>query len=122
MMLYRPFLHYVAPKCASKNTDKRAYACASACISVCRNIVHITSEMKRRGLLGGAYWFTPYTTFFAILTLIYFMLENPDNPTSQELLRDANEGRETLAQLAQRSMAADRCTVTLSVSRSTPQI
>ena len=115
MILYRPFLHYVAKSYHSKSVDKRSYACAAACVSVSRNIIHITSEMKRRGLLIGAYWFTMYTTFFAILALVFFILENPDSATSQDILRDALEGREVLASLAKRSMAADRCTVTLTV-------
>lgn len=75
--------------------------------------------MKRQKLLIGAYWFTMYTTYFAILSLVFFALENPDTPTTQAILRDANEGKETLAQLAKRSMAADRCTATLSVSSHT---
>ncbi|KAK8199040.1 fungal transcriptional regulatory protein [Phyllosticta capitalensis] len=113
MMLYRPFLHYVSksPNCSS--LDKRAYACASACISVSRNIIHITMEMKKRDMLNGAYWFTMYTTFFAIMTLIYFALENPESPTSREVLKEAYEGKEVLESLAKRSMAADRCTRTL---------
>jgi hypothetical protein len=115
MMLYRPFLHYVSQTCRSKGVDQRAFACASACVSVSRNIVHITAEMKRQGLLIGAHWFSMYTTFFAILSLVYFALENHENPTSNDVLRDAIEGKEVLAQLAKRSMAADRCTATLKV-------
>ena len=115
MMLYRPFLHYVSQSYHLGNVDKRSYACAAACVSVSRNVIHITVEMKRRGLLVGAYWFTMYTTFFAILSLIYFVLENPDSKTRDAILRDANEGKEVLASLAQRSMAADRCTQTLAV-------
>lgn len=118
MVLYRPFLHYVSQTCKSNIVDKRAYACAAACVSVSRNIIHITTEMKKRGLLIGAYWFTMYTTFFAILSLVYFVLENPDTAASQDVLRDINEGKETLQQLAKRSMAADRCTATLVVCRS----
>jgi hypothetical protein len=95
--------------------DKRSFACAAACISVARNIVHITSEMKRRGLLVGAYWFVMYTTFFAIVSLVYFVMENPNSPTGQEILKDAEEGRDTLASLAKRSMAADRCSMSLAV-------
>lgn len=117
MMLYRPFLHYVSQTCKSKTVDQRAFACASACVSVSRNIVHITMEMKRQGLLIGAYWFSMYTTFFAILSLVFYALENHDTTTSNEVLRDAMEGKEVLAQLAKRSMAADRCTETLKVSR-----
>lgn len=61
-MLYRPFLHYVSEKgCAGRTIDERSYACAAACVSVSRNIVHITAEMKKRGLLVGAYWFTVST-------------------------------------------------------------
>lgn len=115
MMLYRPFVHYVSksPNCAS--LDKRAYACASACISVSRNIIHITAEMKKRGMLNGCYWFTMYTTFFSIMTLVYFALENPESPTSQDVLKEAYEGKDVLEGLAKRSMAADRCTSTLRV-------
>ena len=115
MFLYRPFLHYVSPTEQAKTIDKRSYACAAACVSVSRNIVHITGEMKKRGLLTGAYWFYMYTTFFAILSLVFFVLENPQSPTSKAILRDAYEGKDTLAGLAQRSMAADRCSKTLAV-------
>ncbi|MCJ1479485.1 hypothetical protein MMC13_008171 [Lambiella insularis] len=113
MILYRPFLHYVTQSYHTGKVDKRSYACAAACVSVSRNIVHITAEMKRRGLLIGAYWFTMYTTFFAILALAFFVLENPNSNTTHDILRDALEGKEILASLAKRSMAADRCTVTL---------
>jgi hypothetical protein len=119
MMLYRPFLHYVSQKSQDgKVLDKRSYACAAACVSVSRNIVHITSEMKKRGLLVGAYWFTMYTTFFAILSLVYFVLENPKDPGSQQILADANAGKDALKGLAQRSQAADRCSTALRVSAS----
>ncbi|KZF24154.1 hypothetical protein L228DRAFT_266514 [Xylona heveae TC161] len=115
MMLYRPFLHYVSQSSQTKSVDKRSFACAAACVSVSRNIIHITAEMKKRGLLIGAYWFTMYTTFFAILSLLFFVLQNPDSLTSQDLLRDAIEGRETLASLSNRSMAADRCSKSLTL-------
>jgi hypothetical protein len=116
MMLYRPFLHYVSQKIESQKVDKRSYACAAACVSVSRNIVHIAVEMKRRGLLGGAYWFSMYTTFFAIISLVFYALENPDNSASKDVLKVAKEGRDTLQSLAKRSLAADRCAATLKVS------
>lgn len=71
--------------------------------------------MRKRGLLAGAYWFSMYTTFFAVVSILYFVLENPTSPTSFELLRDAVEGKEVLAFFAKRSMAADRCSTALKV-------
>lgn len=115
VMLYRPFLHFVAMEKRSKPVDQRAYACAASYVNVSRNIIHIMTQMKQRGLLNGAFWFVMYTSFFAILSLVYFAAENPDNATMQAVMKDALEGRQTLASLATRSMAADRCTATLNV-------
>ena len=70
---------------------------------------------EEEGTLNRAYWFVMYTTFFAIVSLVYFVLENPDSPTGKDILRDAMEGKDTLASLAKRSLAADRCSLSLSV-------
>jgi len=115
VLLYRPFLHFTAADKRSKPVDQRAYACAASYVNVSRNIVHITTQMKQKGLLNGSFWFTMYTTFFSILSLVYFAAENPDNPTTEAVLKDAYEGKEILASLATRSMAADRCTATLDI-------
>ena len=117
MFLYRPFLHYVSQDVQAKSFDKRSFACAAACISVSRNIIHITGEMKISGLLVGSYWFYMYTTFFAVISLVFFVLENPNSAASADILRDALEGRDTLAGLAARSLAADRCSKQLAVCK-----
>jgi hypothetical protein len=121
LLLYRPFLHYVSQAHNGKNVDQRAFACASACVSVSRNIIHISTEMRKKSVLAGAHWFSMYTTFFAIVSILYFVLENPTNPTSFELLRDAVEGKEVLAFFSKRSMAADKCSAALKVSSSDTQ-
>jgi hypothetical protein len=116
MMLYRPFLHYASPRLATgKNVDERYYACAAAGISVSRNIVHIGTEIRKQAVLIGPYWFILYTEFFAILSLVFYVLENQDKPGAAEILADARAGSEVIASLAQRSMAADRVTKALSV-------
>lgn len=116
MIMYRPFLHYVSSGCQGRGIDKRSYACAAACVSVARNVVHVTAGMKKRKLLNGSYWFTMYTTYFAILSLVFFVLENPESPTVKDgILKDALEGKNTLAGLTKKSLAADRCTQSLDV-------
>ena len=121
MVLYRPFLHYVAGGCQGRGIDKRSYACAAACVSVARNVIHITAGMKKRRLLNGSYWFTMYTTYFSILSLVFFVLENPESPTVKDgILKDALEGKNTLAGLTKKSLAADRCTASLNVCYTPP--
>lgn len=115
-MLYRPFLHYVSQTSrTSKSFDLKAYACAKACVGVSRNIVRIAAEMSQQGLLNGAYWFTVYTTFFGIISLAYFVHENPSHKDSQEILTEAQAGRDALRYLAKRNVAANRCSNTLVV-------
>ncbi|KIM94437.1 hypothetical protein OIDMADRAFT_136340 [Oidiodendron maius Zn] len=115
MMLYRPFLHYVSERsCAGENIDNRSYAYAAACISVSRNIIHITTEMKRRDLLFG--WISTCTTFFSIISLVYFVLENPDEDESQKILANANDGKDALTGFGRESMTADRCSTALNAS------
>lgn len=108
-MLYRPFLHYISPRLsAGKLVDDRYYACAAAGISVSRNIVHIAMEIKNQALVVGPFWSMLYTEFFAILTLVFYALENPEKPGSAEIFTDAAAGREMITSMASRSFAADR--------------
>ncbi|KAI5273894.1 hypothetical protein E4T47_02847 [Aureobasidium subglaciale] len=112
-MLYRPFLHFVATDKRAHNIDQRAYTCAASYVNLSRNHIHLCVQMKQKGLLNGAHWFVMYTTFFAVVSLIYFAAENPQNITTEAVLKDAMQGKEVLASLAKRSMAADRCATTL---------
>ncbi|ROW14417.1 hypothetical protein VPNG_03933 [Cytospora leucostoma] len=115
MMLYRPFLHYISPRLpAGQVVDDRYYACAAAGISVSRNIIHIALEIQNQALVIGPFWSMLYTEFFAILTLVFYTLENPDKQGSAEVYADANAGREMIAKMAPRSFAADRINSSLS--------
>lgn len=109
MMLYRPFLHYISPRLSTgKFVDERYYACAAACVSVSRNILHISTEIKNQALVVGPFWSMLYTEFFAVLSLVFYVLENQGKQGSMEIYADANAGREMLAKMARRSLAADR--------------
>lgn len=116
LVLYRPFLHYISPRLSQASTvDELSYACAAAAISVSRNIIHIGLEIRKQGVLSGPYWFMLYTEFFAVLSLVFYAIENPDKPGTQEVLADAQAGRQMIADLADKSMSADRVTSALQV-------
>jgi hypothetical protein len=123
MVLYRPFLHYISPRVtAGKTADERAYACGASGITVARNIVHIGQEMRKQVSLVGPYWFTLFTEFFAIISLIFYALENQDKPGTKEILADAVAGKDMISQLARTSLAAHRITDALGVSLSLSDI
>ncbi|OTB04936.1 hypothetical protein M426DRAFT_57716 [Hypoxylon sp. CI-4A] len=122
MVLYRPFLHYVSPRIsAGKDVNERAYACGAAGVSVARNIVHIGTEMRKQVPLVGPYWFTLFTEFFAIITLVFFVLENQDKPGSMEILADAVAGKEMITDLSRKSLVADRISSSLMLFDQLPE-
>ncbi|KAG6040003.1 hypothetical protein E4U41_001725 [Claviceps citrina] len=114
LVLYRPFLHYISPRHSQgTKVDELSYACAAAAVSVSRNIVHIGMEIRKQGVLSGPYWFMLYTEFFAVLSLVFYAIENPDKPGSHEVLADAHAGRQMIADLADKSLSADKVTKAL---------
>ncbi|CAI6085504.1 unnamed protein product [Clonostachys chloroleuca] len=116
LVLYRPFLHYVSPRLGQgTKIDELSYACAAAAISVSRNIVHIGLEIRKQRVLSGPYWFMLYTEFFAVLSLVFYALENPEKPGTSEVLADARAGRQMIAELADKSYSADRVASSLKV-------
>ncbi|KAK8054842.1 hypothetical protein PG993_000069 [Apiospora rasikravindrae] len=122
MMLYRPFLQYYSQRRSPTQTkaekqyagDERYLALATAGINVCRNILHIGLEIqKQEAVLVGPYWFITYTQFFAVLSLLLYVVHNPNQPGSLDLFADARLGRDCISSLTQRSLAADRVTAAL---------
>lgn len=116
LVLYRPFLHYVSPRLGhGSKLDELSYICAAAAINVSRNIVHIGLEIRKQQVVSGPYWFMLYTEFFAVLSLVFYVIENPDKVGSQEILAEAQAGKQMIADLADKSLSADKCNTTLNV-------
>lgn len=117
LMLYRPFLQsYSHQGSAPQTTDERHLAFATTGINVCRNIIHIGLEIRRQAVLIGPYWFITYTQFIAVLSVVLYVLDNPDKPGASELIADAKLGRDCISGLTQRSLAADKVAAALNVS------
>ncbi|KAI1768515.1 fungal-specific transcription factor domain-containing protein [Hypoxylon sp. FL1150] len=114
LMLYRPFLQYYSRQVSVAETaDERYFALATAGINVCRNIIQIGLEIRKQAVLIGPYWFTTYTQFFAVLSLLLYVVNNPNHPRASELFADARLGKDCISGLTQRSLAADRVSIVL---------
>ena len=115
MILYRPFLHHVMNCPSDQPANPKSYACASACVKAAKQVVRLLGDMNDHGLLSGAYWFTVFTTFLAIMSLIMYIINNPSDPQREHTLRLAESGRQILVDLSVRSLTADRCATFLKV-------
>ncbi|KAK4449686.1 fungal-specific transcription factor domain-containing protein [Podospora aff. communis PSN243] len=115
MMLYRPFLH--APLHgtghAGLTADKLLQPCRAAGVQVCRNILRIGFEIRKQGVLIGPYWFIMHTQFLAVLSLVFHVLNNKDEPASAEILAEAHQGKDNICGLSKRSLVAHRVATAL---------
>ncbi|KAF2178942.1 hypothetical protein K469DRAFT_323663 [Zopfia rhizophila CBS 207.26] len=109
MVLYRPFLHYLSGSLQSQERNTHAKACVRACLQVSQKIVDIMEQMASKHGLIDSHWFTMYTTYFAVLNLLYIFHKSPASGLRDSIARDALKGRDVLARFGKRSLAAARC-------------
>lgn len=117
MFLYRPFLHYISHSNIQSNFSREAYAYAAECVDTSRRVIQNIQAMKEGNILNGPYWFCSYTTFCATVSLIFHVWENVEVEGALFTLRDAEYGREILRSLASKSLAANKNSEILAVSK-----
>lgn len=108
--MYRPFLQYVSRGFQSRSIDGRSHTCAARCVDASQTIVRITADMHNKGLLNGSYWFATHAVYFSIITLLFLVLEGPNLPRTDEALRHALIGTQTLERLSKDSLFLEICT------------
>ncbi|KAK9459915.1 fungal-specific transcription factor domain-containing protein [Lipomyces oligophaga] len=108
IILYRPFIHYIAQKSKDTTPDQRAYSCAANCISTSRMVIHLADDLVKRDMLRGAHLFSVYTIFFSVAVLVYYVHEDPHNPHVNQFFRDAELGRSVIYRIKANSTGAAR--------------
>ena len=116
LVLYRPFLHHISNSRSRISTERRPQAYAAACITASRNLIHVMSDMKQAAILSGPHWFTTYSVFFATVSLVFYVWERTSDENALEILSNAEQGKRIICFLGHGSMAAARCSSSLSVS------
>lgn len=113
LILYRPFIHYLSRNIVANSPDSLSIQRARNSVEVARAAVNLAQDMLRKNLLIGSYWYGSYTIFYSVAGLLFYIHEaHPTDKAStieyQEILKDAEVGRNVLLQLKDSSMAADR--------------
>ncbi|PYI04673.1 hypothetical protein BO78DRAFT_408877 [Aspergillus sclerotiicarbonarius CBS 121057] len=120
ILLYRPFLHYFVD-----NTEGNGHAehgfhkYASACVDASRNLIHLTEDMHRDGLLYGAHWRIAYMVCTAGLSLVYVVVGSKSPETVKALKIDLNTAKRMLMCLTPYSSHSRRLHVALTVLTAT---
>ncbi|ODQ78986.1 hypothetical protein BABINDRAFT_8608 [Babjeviella inositovora NRRL Y-12698] len=125
-MLYRPFIHYVAPEYSYNSsfnsvTEQHLIVNARKCVNVAIKIVELAELMVAEELLSGAYWFSNYSIFFSVACLVFYVhacspdryRENPLvysilQPQWAEIMKITEVGKNVLLTLKDSSNAARR--------------
>jgi len=115
IILYRPFIHYIAAQLSSNSSSSASIAKAHNCINVARVVVKLAEDMIKRQILSGSYWFSIYTIFFSVACLVYYVHYAPSrlpdgglDPNYAAVKKDAEVGKKVLDQLKDSSSAARR--------------
>lgn len=122
MVLYRPFLHHAIRRPSDSARDVRSYACASACIKAAKQVIELLKEMYIQDFLNGPDWFFTYITYFAVMSLVTFVLNNPDDASAHGCTAIAESGRQILSSLGVRGSIANRCAASLTVRLGQPAL
>jgi hypothetical protein len=114
-MLYRPFLHYMTSSADEQPDSTQVYA--SLCIRACLQIVHLNAELLDSDLTPNVNWTTAHPMMTSLFTLLYVVLECPDDERASTTIEELALGRKVLGVLARYDYGAYRCKTVLTVLR-----
>lgn len=113
IILYRPFLHYLTQR--SDNVHEHQLRCAYHCIMASHEVIRRSEVMLQQGYLGPASWHSMYTIFLAVVTLIFYLASQHDNPEAQKVRYDVEVGVRILSSTTCKDSGSDKCLEVLRV-------
>lgn len=117
IVLYRPFLHYLAKSSDGLPTAQKASQRALACIRIASTAITRAEAIQQLGLLPPASWTSIYTIFLSVACLI-FLIATRDGPRSPiEAWRKAESGIRLLASTTCHETGSRQCLGILQVGR-----
>lgn len=100
IVLYRPFLHYLARPQNDQSVGERERTYAATCVTMAGKVVEISMEHQRKGLLCPASWPSVYTVFIAVVCLVFAYATRKENSNDDQTREDIKDGIRLLASTA----------------------
>lgn len=117
ILLYRPFLHYLAKTRSENPPDARHLRCATACVKISRFTISRSDEMLRQGFLAPAAWPSVYTVFLSLVTLVFFLATQQGNKEYAAIQKETETGIRILSRTSCQDIGSRRCLDVLRVCR-----
>ncbi|EXJ76596.1 uncharacterized protein A1O5_01104 [Cladophialophora psammophila CBS 110553] len=109
ILLYRPFLHYLAKAKTENPPDARLLRCAACCVKISRFTISRSDEMLQKGFLAPAAWQSVYTVFLSLVTLIFFLATQHGNKDYAAIQKETETGVRILASTSCQDIGSRRC-------------
>ncbi|KIX92514.1 uncharacterized protein Z520_11834 [Fonsecaea multimorphosa CBS 102226] len=109
ILLYRPFLHYLARAKSENPPDLRLLRCAACCVKISRLTISRSNEMLQKGFLAPAAWQSVYTVFLSLVTLIFFLATQHGNKDYAVIQQETETGVRILARTSCQDIGSRRC-------------
>lgn len=100
IVLYRPFLHYLAKPQEDQSVGERERSYATTCVTMAKKVVEISVEHQRKGLLCPASWPSVYTVFISVVCLVFAYATRGDGSEDNRIRKDIEDGIRLLASTA----------------------
>ena len=117
ILLYRPFLHYLAKTKSESPPDQRLLRCAFLCVKVSRFTISRSDEMLRAGCLAPAAWQSVYTVFLSLVTLVFFLATQMGNKEYAAIQRETETGIRILVSTSCQDIGSRKCLDVLRVRK-----
>ena len=115
IVLYRPFLHYLANISQGTAATKQQSQRALICIKIASVVIARSEAMQAQGLLSSASWTSIYTLFLAIVCLTFLIATQRGTKSPIEAWRRAESGIRLLASTSCPDMGSSQCLGVLKV-------
>jgi hypothetical protein len=116
IVLYRPFLHYLAKSSDGRPTAQKASQRALACIRIASTAITRSEAIQQLGLLRPASWTSIYTTFLSVVCLVFLIATREGARNPIEAWRKAESGIRLLASTTCHETGSKQCLDILKVS------
>jgi len=97
IVLYRPFVHYMAKQSDDEAECRRQMSYAQTCVRMASKVVEVSIKHQQRGLLCPASWPSVYTVFISVVCLIFAYATRKHDRSAHDTKQDIENGIRMLA-------------------------